>query len=128
MTAGATHGQSKKPATDDINSVVTLVCSRNLDSAIVVEPGPLPEKSERRQRFYPQFFVHQVPSQLRPHKLVVGQIVIKCFYHPVAIQVCVGIGRITTPHRIEATIVIFSISRHVEPDAPPAFPVLWGGE
>src|SRR5262249_50790766 len=45
MASGATHGQPKKPAANDINSVVTLVCSRDLDGAIVVKPWALPEKS-----------------------------------------------------------------------------------
>src|SRR5258705_4452682 len=39
-----------------------------------------------------------------------------------------GIRRESAPHRIKASIVVFAITRHVEPKASPAFPVLRGGE
>ena len=128
VTTRTTHGQSQKPAADHIDAIVPLVRARDLDGAVVVKPGTLSEKPKRRKHPHPRFLLHLIPRQLRAHKLVIGQIIIKSFYDPIAIQVRMRIGREPATHWIKAAIVVFAIARNVEPQASPSFSVLRRGE
>ncbi len=102
-----------------------LIGPRDLHGSVVIEPQSLAKESQRRQHFHAGFFVHGIRRELRLHELVVGKIVVEGLNYPIAIKVRVLIGRIAAAHGVKATVVVFAITRDIEPKPSPTFAILW---
>ena len=71
--------------------------------------------------------VHQITGDLSFDELIVRHVVVERLDHPVAINVGIRIGIEATSHGVEAAIVVFTVTGHVEPHTPPTFAVMGRG-
>ena len=124
VAARARHGQAEKAARHGIHAVVPLICMRDFDCAVVVEPWTQAEEAKRRQHFGAHFVIERIGRDLRGYELIVRQVVVKGLDHPVAIQVSTWIRIVSAPHGIEAAVIVLTIARDIQPHSAPALTVL----
>ena len=129
VAARACDGQAEEASGNDVDAIVTFIGSRDFNGAVVVVPRTETEEARSRSRLVADGFIHHVARDLRPHELVIGHVVVKGLNDPVAVQVCIGvIVAALVRSGLETAIVVFSKTRHVEPDASPALAILLRGE
>src|SRR5262249_17032938 len=103
---------------------MTLVGPGDFESAVIVVPGPQPEEACCGESFGAIFRVLQIACDLRLYKSIERHVIVESLNNPVPIGIGVRIRTIAFWIRIQASVIVFTITGDIQPDTTPSFAIM----